>query len=330
MKLGIIGTGKIVREFLPALRQVDGLELTAIQSTPRSIETARELCRTHDIPLATDDFEALCAAGVDTVYVAVPNALHYEYCKKALDAGLHVIAEKPMTSTYEEAAALAAHAKKKNLFLFEAVTTLYFPAYQKIKEWLPEIGAVKIVQSQYSQYSSRYDAFQRGEVLPAFDPKQAGGALMDLNLYNLHYVMGLFGKPTDAHYYANIDRGIDTSGVLIMQYDGFTAVCMAAKDCTGMSGGIIQGTKGCIRSSEAPNMVGTVTLERHDGTTETYTAPAAPARVVPEFVRFVQAVDAGDYAFCYAQLERSLAVCEVQTRARRQAGIRFPSDEAVL
>ena len=72
-----------------------------------------------------------------------------------------------------------------------------------------------------------------------------------------------------------------------------------------------------------------MTLERHDGTTETYTDPAACARAVPEFVRFVQAVDAGDAGFCDAQLARSLAVCEVMTRARRQAGIRFPSDEAV-
>lgn len=185
MKLGIIGAGLIVQEFLPRLKQMEGLDILGIQGTPKSMSAVERLCQENGVPEAISDFEDLCALGIDTVYIAIPNFLHFDYCKKALEHGLNAIVEKPMTSNDKEARILADLAREKGLFLFEAITTLYLPAYEKIKEWLPRIGTVKMAQSRYSQYSRRYDAFQNGEILPVFDPAKAGGALMDLNLYNL-------------------------------------------------------------------------------------------------------------------------------------------------
>ncbi len=189
------------------------------------------------------------------------------------------------------------------------------------------IGGIKLVQSQYSQYSRRYDAFREGQVLPAFDPQKSGGALMDLNLYNLHYVMGLFGKPEEVKYFANIERGIDTSGILAMRYPSFQAVCIAAKDCKGIYGGIIQGTNGCIKSNYPANLIGEVTLELIDGTKQSYDDGGAEARLIPEFTAFVNAINDNNLEFCYRQLEKSVNVCEVQTSARMEAGIHFPADE---
>ena len=228
MKLGIVGSGMIVQEFLPSLVQLEGLEIVGIQGTKKSIGKVEEICVKYGISKFTDDFNKLCEFGIDTVYIAVPNFLHFEYCKKALEKGLNVIVEKPMTTNYRQAKELSDLAKEKKLFLFEAITTLYFENYKKIKDWIGKIGDVKLVQSQYSQYSSRYDAFKRGEILPVFDPEKAGGALMDLGLYNLHYVLGLFGKPENVKYYANIERNIDTSGVLMIEYKNFNAMCVCA------------------------------------------------------------------------------------------------------
>ena len=78
---------------------------------------------------------------------------------------------------------LAALARRKKVFLFEAMTTQYLENYNKIRELLPRIGRVKLVQCNFSQYSSRYDAFCAGETPPVFDPACAGGALMDLGVY---------------------------------------------------------------------------------------------------------------------------------------------------
>ena len=326
MKLGIIGSGMIVQEFLPSLVKLEDLEILGIQGTKSGIEKVEEICKKYNIPNFTDNFDELCNFGIDTVYIAVPNFLHFEFCKKALEKGINVIVEKPITTNYREAKELEKLAKEKKLFLFEAITTLYFENYKKIKEWISKIGDIKLVQSQYSQYSSRYDAFKRGEILPVFDPQKAGGALMDLGLYNLHYVLGLFGKPENVKYYANIERNIDTSGVLIMKYKNFSAMCVCAKDSEGERIGVIQGSEGKIVSEEAPGLVGKVTLKLYDGTTESFDDGFSKDRVVPEFTQFIRAVKENDLEFCYRQLEKSLLVSEVQTKARIDAGIKFTQD----
>ena len=328
MRLGIIGSGTIVQEFLPRIIKLEGLTIEGILGTKRSKEKTQALCEANGIPHAPDSLEELYALDIDTVYVAVPNHLHYTYCKQILEKGLHVIVEKPITSNLKEAEELKRIAVEKKLFLFEAITTLYLDNFHKLQEWLPCIGTVKLVQSQYSQYSRRYDAFQAGQVLPVFDSEKSGGALMDLNLYNLHLVMGLFGTPKGVSYHANIERGIDTSGVLFMEYDGFKAFCVAAKDCKGAIGAIIQGTKGCIRTASYPNVVGEVILELNDGTVKKYDNGSMEERVIPEFQCFIDTMKAENYSFCYEMLDKSIAVSAVSTEARKSAGIIFPADHA--
>mgnify|MGYP002248068767 FL=1 len=111
---------------------------------------------------------------VDTIYVGTPNHTHYDYAKKALLAGKHVICEKPFTLHLEEFEELAKLAQEKELLLMEAITNQYLANFTAIKEALSDIGDVKIVNINYSQYSSRYDAFKRGEIAPAFNPEWWG------------------------------------------------------------------------------------------------------------------------------------------------------------
>ncbi len=323
MKLGIIGTGWIVRDFLPELVRMDGLAVVSIMGSPSGFEKAQALAAQYGIPQTAHNLDELIASGIDTVYVAVPNNLHFAYCKKALESGMNVIVEKPMTDNAGEAENLAALARRKKKFLFEAITTIYMTSYRKVQEWVPLLGDIKLVQSRFCQYSSRYDNFKKGIIAPAFDPKKSGGALMDLNLYNIHYVMGIFGKPESISYFPNMERNIDTSGVLMMLYPGFTSVCTAAKDCNGDSGVIIQGTRGFVRTEMTPNKVGRAVLTLRDGRTEVCEEPYAEKRMIPEFTRFIRAMREEDYEFCYAQLQKSLDVNEVLNRARIQAGIRF-------
>ncbi|OCN06199.1 NAD(P)-dependent oxidoreductase [Erysipelotrichaceae bacterium MTC7] len=327
MKLGIIGSGMIVQDFLPKMVKMDGIEVLGIMSTIEEFNNAKKLGDDNGVKFTTVSFDEMCASGIDTVYVAVPNFIHYEFCKKSLEKGLNVIIEKPMTSNVREAMELKKLAQEKKLFLFEAITTVYLGTFLKIKEWLPRIGEVKNVESNHTQQSRRYDSFKAGEILPAFDPKKAGGALMDLNLYNLHYVMGLFGKPDNVKYYPTIERDIDTNGLLVLNYPKFNAHCFAAKDCGGVVGGLIQGTNGVIRSSFPPNLVGEVTIKLNDGTEEQFDDKSAYERLVPEFTAFINAINDKDYQYCYQQLEQSIAVSEIMTKARLEAGIIFPGDE---
>ena len=200
------------------------------------------------------------------------------------------------------------------------------PNYLKIKELIPTLGDIKIVQCNYSQYSSRYNSFKEGKVLPAFDPAFSGGALMDINIYNIHYVVGLFGKPKSVEYYPNIEREIDTSGILILDYDKFKCVCVGAKDCKAPSANNIQGNNGCIYVDTPVNICENFKVIMNDGTTSLFNENKYDNRMVSEFIEFVNAINNNDLERCYKMLDHSLIVSEVQTIARKKAGIVFKSD----
>ena len=86
MKLGIVGSGKIVQEFLPWLAQSPAVQVAALCSTERSAPQARALCEQYGVPLHTTEYRQLLAS-VDTVYIALPNLLHTAYARAALEAG---------------------------------------------------------------------------------------------------------------------------------------------------------------------------------------------------------------------------------------------------
>lgn len=177
MKLALLGTGMIVTEVLPVLTTIESIELEAILSTPRSLDKAEALAKQYGLSQATSDYEAILSnPEVDTIYVGTPNHTHYDYAKKALLASKHVICEKPFTLHLEEFEELAKLAQEKELLLIEAIINQYLENFKVIKDSLSEIGDIKIVNINYSQYSSRYDAFKQGEIAPAFNPEMGGGA----------------------------------------------------------------------------------------------------------------------------------------------------------
>lgn len=329
MRLGIMGSGMIVKDFLSAAVHLENYEFAAICGRKNSEETLLELKNKYDIKNIFYDFDELLCSDLDAVYIALPNNLHFEYAKKALEAGKNVIVEKPFTSTYKEAVILSDLAKKKKLFIFEAITNQYLPNYKKIKELLPTLGEVKVVQCNYSQYSSRYNSFKEGKILPAFDPNFSGGALMDLNIYNIHYVVGLFGRPKNVEYYPNVEKGIDTSGVLILDYEKFKCVCVGAKDCKAPIANNIQGDKGCIYQDTPANVCERFEILMNDGTSTKINENDYEHRMVNEFIEFGRIIENNDLEACYKMLEHSLIVAEVQTIARKKGGIVFPADKEI-
>lgn len=329
MKLGIIGAGMIVKEFLTIIPHLKDIELTAIYGRKSAEEKMNEFKNEYKIKNIFYDYDELLNSDVDTVYIALPNNLHFEFSQKALEANKNVIIEKPITSTYKEAIILSNLAKQKQLFIFEAITNQYLPNYKKIKDLLPTLGNIKIVQCNYSQYSSRYDKFKEGNVLPAFDPNFSGGALMDLNIYNIHYIVGLFGKPKNIEYYPNIERGIDTSGILILDYEEIKCVCIGAKDCKAPIANNIQGDKGCIYQDTPANVCERFELLMNDGTSTTINENNYDHRMVNEFIEFSDMIKNNDLEKCYKMLEHSLIVSEVLTIARHKGGIIFPADNNI-
>ena len=312
MNLGIFGAGMIVQDFLTIARDIPQLELVSILGTERSLSKTKELQTQYGIQkVYTDVEENLMNDDIDTVYIALPNHLHYSFAKKALESGKHVICEKPFTLTLAQLLELEQLAKAKNLILIEAITNQYLSNYQEIKNNLASLGDIKLVECNYSQYSSRYDAFKQGIILPAFNPEMGGGALMDINIYNIHFVVGLLGKPTKVTYFANEEQQVDTSGVLILEYPQTKAVCIGAKDSWAKNRSIIQGTKGAITVEGPSNTVENYTITQAATPAQSMNKNTHDHRMVEEFLHFVRIIENQDVEEAHRRMEHSKLVMMV-------------------
>ena len=321
MNLCAIGTGAITKSMLAEFQRSDVLRCTSIYS--RKEETGKAMAEQFGLErVYTSMEEMLSDPAIDMVYVASPNSIHYSQTKAALLAGKHVICEKPFAPTVAEANELIALAKEKGLFLFEAITTAHHPHYGFVKENLPKLGKLKMVTATFCQYSSRYPALLAGKPSPVLDHAFAGGALMDINLYNIHFVVGLFGAPKGVRYFPNRhETGVDTSGILVLEYDSFLCNLLGAKDCAAQNGVQIIGEDGHMIVTPSSSNCQTVELNlRGQDSTKVHLPENPWYHEVQDIGRIVAA---GDYAFCYQALNTTRNVVEVLQKARADAGFNF-------
>lgn len=324
MRLGVIGKGKIVKDFLTMREQLP-IEAMALVVRKGAEEAGQTFARENGFEAVFSDIADLAAWKPDAVYVAVLNHLHEGYTRQVLQAGISVILEKPAVSRRKELEALYALADEKGVYLIEAMTTWYLPAFAAIRENLPKLGRLRLAELTYCQRSSRYDAFCNGQVQPAFDPKACGGSLMDINVYNIAAAVALFGAPVSVQYHANRVNGIDTSGVLNMVYPDFQVTATGAKECGLVAGGCFLGDEGSLRFDVPVSLVTSFTLTQ--GSETQVIAQENPGfRMLPEFLAFPEIL-AGKQEAQYRRVrEYSLTVAGILEEARHQAGIVFPGD----
>lgn len=328
MKIGTIGSGFIVSNFINATRSNENCEVIACYS--RSKETGEAFASKNGVDkVYTDLDEMLNDESINFIYVASPNSLHYPQTKKALLAGKNVICEKPFTSTKEELEELIQIAKEKGLYLFEAIIPIHLPNYKWLKTQLDRVGELKIVQCNFSQYSSKYDAFKAGKNPNVFNTEFSGGALMDINLYNIHFVMGLYGKPKAVHYYANLEEGIDTSGVAILEYDNFIATCTGCKDSRSKNLSQIQGNKGYFLIEQESSRIVDIVCNfpaNFGGSATTYGVQENSNGMHYEVKDFLEIYHSGNHQACLDLLDYSLDVITVIEALRKDAGVIFAAD----
>ena len=185
LRFGILSTASIVPRFLKAARETDELQVTALAS--RNLEKAREKAKEWDIPLAFGSYEELLRAPeIDAVYIATINNHHGRYARQALEAGKHVLCEKPFVTSEEEVHQLFALAREKGLFLMEAQKAVFLPAIQKAKELIKSgaLGRVGMIEFS-SPIDPGYNKWQ-------FDPEKFGGPLYGNCVYSVEISQFLF------------------------------------------------------------------------------------------------------------------------------------------
>lgn len=325
IRLGTIGSGTIVRSVLDNVQRTEVISLAAVYS--RSPEKGAALAAEYSCEKVYTDMDAFLAdPSIDLIYIATPNLLHYEQAKRALEKGKHVLLEKPFTARAEQARELAEIARERRLFLLEAAPTSFLPNFTLLQSEIKKIGTVKLVMSNYSQYSSRYDALLRGEVAAVFDPAYAGGCLMDINFYNVLLNILLFGKPYSAVYHPNFFPGLcDISGVITLSYNGFVSTNAGAKDTWGVNFFQIEGENGYLYIEGGANGIRSVRTVTRDSD-ETINLQDDPDRYYYEVQEVVRLLQEEDYDAVYARLETTIATIETIEAARKGAGIFFPGD----
>ena len=329
IRLGTIGSGVIVHAVLDGVRETEGIRLEAVYS--RTEDKAKELAAEYGAGKTYTDMDAFLAdPEIDLVYIATPNLLHYEQVKRALSAGKNVLCEKPFCTRAEQAEELFALAEEKGLFLFEAAPTTFLPNYAILKRELPKLGRIRLVMANYSQYSSRYDKLLAGEVPNIFNPEYAGGALMDINFYNVYLNAALFGEPRELSYAANLfdlggGRAVDTSGVVTLRYPDFVSTAVGAKDTWGVNYFQIEGEKGYLYVKDGSNGIASVRVVTKDSD-ETFDEQPNPSRWYYEVQKLTELLRAEDRAAFEERKAVTLTAVRMVESLRRGAGLAFPGD----
>ncbi|MCI5774823.1 MAG: Gfo/Idh/MocA family oxidoreductase [Erysipelotrichaceae bacterium] len=326
MKIGTIGTGSITTVFLENWLKCHQ-EIGAIYS--RQYATGKALADKFNCPkVYTDLDEMLKDEELDIIYVASPNSLHFKQAQKCLLANKHVILEKPFTTTIEECQQLIELSQKNHLFLFEGITTCYLPNLALLKENITKIAPIHMVTCNMSQYSRKYDSYLRGEKPNVFTTKFSGGALMDLNVYNMHLVTSLFGYPKALSYTANIMEGVDFGGSLQFSYDDqLLATLNACKNTHAQSNIMIQGEKGYITCHYAASLLSAFTLHLPNQEPITINAQE-PGMTHHYYIAYLlELIKNDDLAGCRARLDHTLAIVKLLVAARKDAHITFEDDQ---
>lgn len=179
VRWGILSTGRITHQFVQDFAWVANGEVAAVAS--RSQESADRFAAQYGIGTAYDDYRRMLDdPSIDAVYIATPHTMHFQNAVDAIEAGKHVLCEKPCTVTPEEGRRLVAKATASDVFLMEAMWTYFLPAIQKAQEWVAQgrIGRLRQVKADFGYPLLPYDPDRR-----EWDARLAGGCLLELGIY---------------------------------------------------------------------------------------------------------------------------------------------------
>ena len=238
VNIGIVGTGRIAPRFVSESKMVNGVHVSAVYNPDKDL--AEAFAEIHHLR-AYDTYEDMLAE-VEAVYVASPHLSHYDYCKRALLAGKHVLCEIPFVLTGDEAYELYEIAKQKGLVMLEASKTAFCPAWNHLLVLVKSgvIGEVVDVKASLSKLMPETH-------IREFDATEAGGSVTELAPLCLMAIVKLLGKDyKDVRFYSKMQGGVDifTKGHVI--YDKAVASFTLGLGVKTEGNLVVSGTKGYI------------------------------------------------------------------------------------
>ncbi|MDF9825062.1 putative dehydrogenase [Breznakia sp. PF5-3] len=326
MKFGIVGTNFVSDFFMDGAKLVDACEVVGVADV--SQEIAKRFADKYDIPNAYGSYQEMAEAGlIDAVYIAVPNGLHKEISMYFLDRKIPTFCEKPLASNKDEVAEMYACATKNNTYLQEGLIPLYNPNLKKVKESISQIGKIHQVTFTFAKYSSRYDAYLRGENPSTFRSDLANGAIMDLGVYVIADCIALFGKPKEIISRAEVlDTGADVAGASIFVYDDFIATLSYSKASDTKNLCEICGEQGMI-TIDQPSQPQEVILYDRIKKESKIISEKPSENFYYEIKEMIEQVNKGEISSVSVPHTLSKEIHEVLSECRKEAKIVFPCDK---
>lgn len=236
VELGIIGTGRIANSFIPESKYVSGVYVKGVFNPNKT--SAKAFCEKYELDFYSSDFKEF-ASKISAVYIASPHISHYKYIKQCLESGLHVLCEKPMVLSKNQAIELYNFAKQQNLVLIEALKTAYSSGFVHLISLVKSgvIGEIRDIDVSFTQ-------IKEGNTRE-FDPNQAGGSMTELASYVLLPVIKILGIDyKNVQFFPFVKNEIDIFTRGILEYEngiGSFKVGLGVKSEDEL---IVSGTKG--------------------------------------------------------------------------------------
>jgi predicted dehydrogenase len=320
LRWGIMGPGGISITILNDFR-LAGLRIDAVGS--RSLERAEAYAAKHDVSKAYGSYEELVAdPDLDIIYIATTHNAHVENAKLALEAGKHVLLEKPFTLDASEAKQLVELARSKKVFLMEAMWTRFLPNHVALFEKLSSgiIGKPLYLLADHNQYLPAQKAPR------LHDSALGGGSLIDLGIYPISLAHRIFGKPEKIQATASLMPGnIDESVAAIFDYGtGQQAVLHSSLRVAGPVKAFILGEAGRIEMDKPFYEHSCFTaFDMEDNVVYRYEGNIEGRGMQYQGLEVERCIEAGLLESPIMSLDETIEIMEVMDQIRSQTGIEY-------
>ncbi|MDO9395858.1 MAG: Gfo/Idh/MocA family oxidoreductase [Herbiconiux sp.] len=323
IRWGILGTGGIAAQFTTDLL-AEGLTVAAVGS--RSAESAQAFASRFGLPAAHGSYAELVAdPQVDVVYVASPHPFHAEHALLALEAGKHVLVEKPFALNAEQAEQIAAAARQRGLIALEAMWTRFLPHMVRLREIIAAgtLGDVRTVLADHDQRLPSDPAHRIN------DPALGGGALLDLAIYPVSFAVDVLGLPSRVIAHATMSStGVDRQTALIFEHEGGRqSVSHSAIDTAGPVTATVIGTEARVEIDGSWYGATTFSvIDPQKQVIERYDRPVLSRGMQYQALELERMLRAGEVESPLLPLSESVAIMRVLDEVRSQIGLRYPGE----
>lgn len=240
VRLGVVGCGRIANRFIPESKFVSGVTVEGVYNPHAG--SAESFAQAHELDFYTDNYDDFLER-VTAVYIASPHETHYAYAERALLAGKHVLCEKPMVFTVEEAEKLFTLARERGLILMEAIKTAYCPGFRRLVSCAKsgKIGRIVSVDAAFTKLAPSHTRELQNSM--------TGGSVTELATYPLLAVFQLLGSRYEQIRFSSLlhpKTGVDLFTQILLEYPGAVASAKVGLGVKSEGSLVISGTRGYI------------------------------------------------------------------------------------